>query len=199
MKRILITGFEPFSDIKINPSGTLVNDLYQFLKKQNQFAIEKVILPVDYQKAESVLNTIEFGNYDFIFQFGVAAKRTRVCLERVALNWIESAIPDNSGTHPNCRPIDEDLDSAKINSLDLQKIMVELNSEFPGAIEVSLSAGAYLCNYVYFKTLSKTSKCLFVHVPSSLIFENQEWNHDTDSYRSTLTEIGFRLIKFILD
>lgn len=199
MKRILITGFEPFSDIKKNPSETLVNDLYQLLKTQNQVAVEKVILPVDYQKAESVLNTIEFRNYDFIFQFGVAAKRTRVCLERVALNWIESSIPDNSGTHPNCRPIDESLDSARINSLDLRKIAVELNSDFPGAIEVSLSAGAYLCNYVYFKTLSKTSKCLFVHVPSSLIFGNHEWSHDTDSYRFTLTNIGSRLIKFILE
>ncbi len=199
MKRILITGFEPFSDIKKNPSETLVNDLYQLLKTQNQVDVEKLVLPVDYQKAERILNTIEFGNYDFIFQFGVAAKRSRVCLERVALNWTESSIPDNSGAHPNGRPIDEALNSAKINSLDLQKIASQLNSKFPGAIEVSLSAGAYLCNYVYFKTLSKTSQCLFVHVPSSLMFENQEWNHDTDSYRSTLTEISFRLIKFILD
>tara|TARA_B110001454_G_scaffold219202_1_gene252007 strand:- start:100744 stop:101340 length:597 start_codon:yes stop_codon:yes gene_type:complete len=198
MKRILITGFEPFSDIKNNPSETLVHDLYQQLKNQKKVDVQKMILPVDYLKAESDLSKIDFANYDFVFQFGVASKRTKVCLERVALNWIESSIPDNSGAHPNCRPIDDTLESSKINTLDLQKLAARLNSEFPESVEVSLSTGAYLCNFVYFKTLSKTSKCLFVHVPSSLVNEGRDWSRTTDTYRNTLAQIAFRIIEFTL-
>ncbi len=198
MKQILLTGFEPFSDIKINPSEILVSDLFEELQKRNEIGVHKVIFPVDYQKADSVLKDIQFSNYDFIFQFGVAAKRSYISLERVALNWIESQIPDNSGAHISEKKIDLSLPDAALNRLDLARISQELNGRFPNNIEVSLSAGAYLCNFVYFKTLTQTSKCLFTHIPTRLNFSEQDWNHDCQEYRSYTKSVGLELIKRVL-
>lgn len=198
MKRILLTGFEPFSDIKTNPSETLVTDLGLALKRQSEHDVETLILPVDYKKTEHVLKTIDVSKYDFIFQFGVAAKRSRISLERVALNWIESQIPDNSGNHINCHQIDSNQVAAKFNSLDLVKIANVLNSEFPETVEVSLSAGAYLCNFVYFKTLAQKTDCLFVHIPCELNYQNQEWHHSDTNYRQLVCDIVLKLIQIVI-
>lgn len=198
MKRILITGFEPFSDIKKNPSEVLVHDLSEALSSHSDLQVTKIILPVDYQKADAVLKPIDFSHYDFVFQFGVAAKRQRVSLERVALNWIESQIPDNSGTHITQKKIDSDSPEAKFNLLDLAGISHELNLQYNNCVEVSLSAGAYLCNFVYFKTLTKTAQCLFIHIPTRLKTSEHEWSHESPEYRSFLKSLGLDLIKLIL-
>lgn len=198
MKEILLTGFEPFSDIKTNPSETLVNDLFEGLQNLNGIRVQKIILPVDYQKADAVLKTLEWTNYDFVFQFGVAAKRTRVSLERVALNWIESQIPDNSGTHISEKKIDSSLPEAIFNGLDLASINRDLNLKYANNSEVSLSAGAYLCNFVYFKTMTQTPKCLFTHIPTQLNFSGRNWNYDSQEYRVRVKSIGLELIKYIL-
>lgn len=198
MKQLLLTGFEPFSDIKNNPSETLVNDLYQELLHRADIRAQKIILPVDYQKADAVLKEIDWTKFDFIFQFGVAAKRSRVSLERVALNWIESQLPDNSGTHISEKKIDSSLPEALFNPLMLADINRELNVKFKDAVEVSLSAGAYLCNFVYFKTLTQTSRCLFVHIPTRLNFLGAEWSHESIQYRNHMKAIGIELVNRVL-
>lgn len=198
MKEILLTGFEPFSDIKTNPSETLVNDLFEELRNLSGIRVQKIILPVDYQKADVILKGLEWSNYDFVFQFGVAAKRTRVSLERVALNWIESQIPDNSGTHISEKKIDSSSPEAIFNRLDLASINRDLNLKYANNSEVSLSAGAYLCNFVYFKTMAQTAKCLFTHIPTQLNFSDRDWNHDNHEYRIRVKSIGLELIKHIL-
>ncbi len=165
MKSILLTGFEPFSDIQVNPSESLVKDLHDQLGKDSTLQVHSMILPVDYEKAGGLIDTIDFSKFDFVFEFGVAAARTKISLERLALNWIESSIPDNAGRIYQSRPISKDAKDAIFNGLDLQTICRVLNLIFPNSAEVSFSAGGYLCNFVYFKSLQKSNSVLFIHIP----------------------------------
>jgi pyroglutamyl-peptidase len=166
MRKILLTGFVPFSDVSVNPSETLVRDLHQLLKTNLDYQFEMMILPVDYKQVGIVINAIDFSEFDFAFHFGVARSRQRISLERVALNWMESTIPDNSGTHINRQQIDANAPAAVFNSLDLAMISEKINQKYNEDVtEVSFSAGAYVCNYVYYKAMSKTPNCLFIHIP----------------------------------
>lgn len=187
-------GFGPFSDVVVNPSESLVNDLFDLMQNRDDFQCEKLILPVDYKKADQILDKIDFSRFDFVFQFGVATTRHKVSLERVALNWIESSIPDNSGNHINLKKISLTSADAKFSSVDLAKLSFSLNARFNNCTEVSLSAGAFLCNFVYYKARLKTDRCLFVHIPAKLKSADKELNSSEEEYQETIKQVAQEII-----
>lgn len=157
LMKYLITGFETFGGHLVNPSS-------EFVKNFDFPNFDKVILPVDYEQCLQEINKFPLGDYDFVFLLGLAADRKEVCFERVALNWIESPISDNKGQSPKPQKIDETREAAVINPLPLES-WTSLLSQEPLPVKVSHSAGAYLCNFLYFHVLQKTSKALFIHLP----------------------------------
>lgn len=158
--KYLITGFGPFADHKINPSG-------EFIKSFDFPGCDKFLLPVDYQKSLEFIRDKELRHYDFIFLFGLAAERNEICLERVALNWIESSLPDNNGQAPTPQKINPELQEAWINPWPLEvwaRHLVEKHMP----VKISHSAGAYLCNFLYFHIIQKNPKALFIHIPKDV-------------------------------
>ncbi len=197
MKKILLTGFGPFSDIAINPSEVLVDQLRNHRRSRDDIQTDVIILPVDYKKAGVIIESLDFSKYYFVFQFGVAAGRNRISLERVALNWIESSIPDNAGVHESPQKMDESAPEALFNSLPLSGICRDLNQKYNNSVEVSFTAGAYLCNYVYFKSLAKTNRCLFTHIPLKLKWNQDEFFSQDERYQDVVLKIGLDLIDSI--
>lgn len=165
---VLVTGFRPFLGEKINPSEILL----EALKKDSQFQSygETLLLPVSFAKAADLLHErLAQRDYDFILMLGQAGGREKINLERVALNWIESEHPDEEGFKPSLGPIVPLGESALFTSLPLHQWKESLKERH--AVTVSLSAGGYVCNYVYYQTLkwlqdhSKKSQACFIHVP----------------------------------
>jgi pyroglutamyl-peptidase len=202
MKKILLTGFEPFSDIPVNPSEMLVRDLQSKIILQKTIQVDLLIFPVDYKKAGVLIDAVDFSEFDFIFQFGVAATRSKVSLERVALNWIESSIPDNSGTNYSPQKIASDGREAFFSSLDLASIVGSLNPTSYNCIEVSFSAGGYLCNYVYYRTRQLTKNALFIHIPMKLIWGRAEismGDPQTEAlYRDIISDLSLKVVDIVL-
>lgn len=192
MKRILLTGFEPFSTFVVNPSQMLVEQLSCAMP---DMCVEIKILPVDYEKASMALHEIEFSNYDFVFQFGVASGRQRVSLERVALNWMESSIPDNSGRYFRGQAIAENQPQALFSSLDLASIRSKINQTWGECTDVSFSAGAYLCNFVYFQSRLVAENCLFIHIPQSLRMDDRDVPSSERAYQHRIEEIAKDIIR----
>lgn len=199
MKRILITGFKPFSDFKVNPSEKLVLSLSDWFLKNTKLELETVILPVEYEKVDQWVQETDFSKYDFVFLFGVAANRQKVCLERVALNWTESKVADNSGIIKQGQAIDSGQPPAFFNDLKLSKIAQEVGSQFENNLEVSFTAGGYLCNFIYFKTRLKTENCLFVHIPSHLKINNTVRNYEEDVYSESVLNISTAVLIKVLE
>lgn len=165
--RILVTGFKPFLGESINPSAVLLD----WLKVEFANEVDTLLLPVSFQDAPKYLDEHLTGqDYDLILLLGQAGGRSKVSLERVALNWIESEHPDEEGYLPQQGAIFPDENTALLTSLPLSDWKNQLAAGgLP--VEVSLSAGGYVCNYLYYSTLrrqqlqgSKQNVC-FIHVP----------------------------------
>lgn len=164
-KRILITGFEPFQSEQINPSRILA------LQYQHENQYSTLVLPVSYSRAWSELqNHLKDHDYDFVLLLGQAGGRKNISLERTALNLQDSEIPDEDQDLRIQKRISIEGPDAFLSPLPLREWARRLQSQnLP--VEISLSAGAYVCNSLYFqafehfKNLGKSTQVLFVHVP----------------------------------
>ena len=160
--RILLTGFEPFGKASSNPSGEIV-------KQISGDNIVTAILPVAYAKsAERLLVLIEEHNPDVVICLGQAEGRTQITPERIAINLDDARLADNEGIMRNEVPIVLDGPVAYESTLPIKEIVKAINvAGVPAA--VSLSAGAFLCNHVFYVAQDhfKGTKVRsgFVHVP----------------------------------
>ncbi len=160
--RILLTGFEPFGKATLNPSGEIV-------KQISGDNIVTAILPVAYaQSAEKLLALIAEHNPDVVICLGQAEGRTQITPERVAINLDDARLADNDGVVRNDVPIVFGGPVAYESTLPVKDIVKAINDAgVPAA--VSLSAGAFLCNHVFYVVQDhfKGTKVRsgFVHVP----------------------------------
>ena len=160
--RILLTGFEPFGKATLNPSGEIV-------KQISGDNIVTAILPVAYaQSAEKLLALIAEHNPDVVISLGQAEGRTQITPERVAINLDDARLADNDGVVRNDVPIVFGGPVAYESTLPIKDIAKAINDAgVPAA--VSLSAGAFLCNHVFYVAQDhfKGTKVRsgFVHVP----------------------------------
>ncbi len=161
--RILVTGFQPFLGESINPSEILLDHIKRDFAVSE--AVQVLLLPVSFQKAFALLNSeLRKNSYDFVFMLGQAGGRDKVCFERVALNWVETSKPDEDGYTPPQDKIEADAAPALFTEMPLTEIVNKLKDKNLPA-RVSLSAGGYVCNYVYFKVLQGFRNAVFIHVP----------------------------------
>ena len=166
MKKLLITGFEPFGGEKINPSWEAVKLLPE---KIGEFEIIKAEIPVVFEKAaETVLAKAEGLKPDVIICVGQAGGRTGVTPEMVAINLRFASIPDNEGNQPKDIPCVPGGENAYFSTLPVRK-MVSVISEAGIPSSVSYSAGTYVCNDLIYHVLhhykNTDIKACFIHVP----------------------------------
>jgi pyroglutamyl-peptidase len=160
--KILLTGFEPFGKATLNPSGEIVKQI----SGEN---IVTAILPVAYAKsAERLMQLIAEHNPEVVICLGQAEGRTQITPERIAINLDDARLADNEGVMRNEMPILLDGPVAYESTLPIKEMVKAINNTgVPAA--VSLSAGAFLCNHVFYVAQDhfKGTKVRsgFVHVP----------------------------------
>jgi pyroglutamyl-peptidase len=162
MTTILLTGFEPFGTATSNPSGEIV-------KQISGDKIVSAILPVAYtQSAQHLLALIAQHNPDVVICLGQAEGRTAITPEKVAINLDDAPLSDNEGVVRNGVKILEGGPDAYFSTLPLNTMVDAIKAQgIPAA--VSLSAGAFLCNHVFYVAQNKFAgsnvRSGFVHVP----------------------------------
>ena len=166
MKKLLITGFEPFGEEQINPSWEALKLLSD---KISGYEIHKLLLPVTFgDAAQMVIDEADKIHPDVIISVGQAGGRDAITPELVGINLRNASIPDNCGH----KPIDETIilngADAHFSNLPVRKI-VDMINEKGISSKVSYSAGAYVCNDVLYTLLAhyKDSDVMigFIHVP----------------------------------
>ena len=162
MTKILLTGFEPFGTATSNPSGEIV-------KQISGDNVVTAILPVAYaQSAERLLELIEQHNPDVVISLGQAEGRTQITPERVAINLDDARLADNEGVLRNDVKILEGGPDAYFSTLPVKEIVEAIKAKGVPAT-VSLSAGAFLCNHIFYVAQNKFAgthvRSGFVHVP----------------------------------
>ena len=166
MKKLLITGFDPFGGESINPSWEAVKLLPDII---GDYEVHKMEIPTVFYKAfEIISKKAEEIKPDVIIAVGQAGGRKGITPERVGINLMDASIPDNEGNKINDKAIIEGGENAYFTTLDVKK-MVEAIKEADLPASVSLSAGAFVCNNVLYLLLDKYKgtniKAGFIHVP----------------------------------
>jgi pyroglutamyl-peptidase len=162
MTKVLLTGFEPFGKASLNPSGEIVKQI----SGEN---IVTAILPVAYeQSAEVLLALIAQHDPDVVISLGQAEGRTQITPERIAINLDDARLADNQGVMRNDVPVLVGGPVAYESTLPIKEFVEAIKAiEVPAA--VSLSAGAFLCNHIFYVAQNKFAgthvRSGFVHVP----------------------------------
>ena len=167
--KILLTGFDTFNNAEINPSYEAIKNI-----KIASCQIEIIKVPVCYNECfDCVLNKIKDFRPDYVISFGLAASRSFITPELVAINYMYASIPDNNNVLKKGEEIG-DSDKAYFTQIKINEIIDELNKE-NDVYRLSLSAGAYVCNNLYYHLLENENKynykALFIHVPPLNIME----------------------------
>ncbi|WP_142826035.1 pyroglutamyl-peptidase I [Planococcus soli] len=170
MKKLLLTGFEPFLDFTVNPTMKIVEALDG--TKVGGYQIAGKIMQVDFNSSgAALLKFIDEENPDAVISLGLAAGRYKITPERIAINFKDGAV-DNEGNKPVDEPIREEGEPAYLSTLPVRKMVDSLLANgLPATI--SNTAGAYLCNNVMYEGLhyAKTHKpdmpSGFIHIPAS--------------------------------
>jgi pyroglutamyl-peptidase len=115
-----------------------------------------------------LLSLIEEHKPDVVICLGQAEGRIAITPERVAINLDDARLADNQGVLRNDVKILEDGPDAYFSTLPVNEIVAAIKAQgIPAA--VSLSAGAFLCNHVFYVAQNKFAgsdvRSGFVHVP----------------------------------
>ena len=160
MKRLLITGFDPFGGQTVNPSWQSVLALENQI---GEYVLTKLEIPTVFKRgANCVLQKAEEINPDAIICIGQAGGRTGVTPEVVAINLMDANIADNEGYKPINKQICANGENAYFSNLPIREMVDAISKEGIPA-KLSYSAGAFVCNEVMY-TLLQTFKNTFVKV-----------------------------------
>ena len=166
---ILVTGFETFATHPANPSEGLAKAVDG--RRFGTARVRGAVLPVHHaDAAPRVLSLIAETDPVAVVHLGLAAGRARVALERVAVNVMDYAEPDNAGFKASGEPCVPGGPAAYFATLPLDAILTALTAEGIPAY-LSNTAGTYLCNQTLYGTLhalrerARPPQVGFIHFP----------------------------------
>lgn len=166
MKKLLITGFDPFGGESINPAWEAVKLLPNVI---GDYELTKLEIPTVFgAAAQVVIDKAEEIHPDAIISVGQAGGRAAVTPEMVGINLRYASIPDNMGALPCDIPIAEGSPAAYFSTLPVRAMAKAIcDAGLPGA--VSYSAGSFVCNDVLYSLLHRFDgtavRAGFIHVP----------------------------------
>lgn len=166
MKHLIITGFDPFGGETVNPAWEAVRRLPDALAG---YRLTKLEIPTRFGlAARAVLDAAEQDAPDVILCVGQAGGRSAVTPERIAINLNDARIPDNGGFQPREQRIDPHGPDGIFATVPVSAMAQAIrDAGIPG--QVSLSAGAFVCNDTLYRLLrhfeGTAIRIGFIHVP----------------------------------
>lgn len=169
---ILLTGFEPFGEHRINPSAQIAAALDGALLAGAR--IRAATLPVASARLGDALRAaLAATRPALVLALGLAAGRGALNVERVAVNVRDFAIPDNAGGQATGEPVVPGGPAAYLTTVPVRQMAMSMRAAGVPAC-VSDTAGTYLCNQALYmlchlaatwQESSPPPRCGFIHVP----------------------------------
>ena len=166
MRKLLITGFDPFGGASINPAWEAVKLLPEQI---GDLELTKMEIPTVFGlAAEAVIAKAEEVKPAVILCIGQAGGRDAVTPERIAVNIRDARIPDNAGNQPRGEFVAAHGPAAYFATVPVTDMAQAIrDAGLPGT--VSNSAGAFVCNDTLYCLLhhyaATNVKVGFIHVP----------------------------------
>lgn len=167
MKRVLVTGFEPFGGASLNPSQLVAAELAA--RSIAGLEIATAVLPVAYEPAATaLLLQVEALQPAAVVCLGQAEGRGEVSFERIAINLDDASIADNAGELRVGRAIAPEGPTAYWTTLPIDRMVAAVRATGV-PVGYSLSAGSFVCNHIFYRlqaALAGTAVSSgFVHLP----------------------------------
>jgi pyroglutamyl-peptidase len=170
--KALVTGFDPFGGDAMNPSYEAVRRLPACIGALDIVTAE---LPTSFKRAMPTLRAlIRREGPDIVLCVGLAAERNAISVERVAVNLQHSRMADNDGASPVDKFVVARAPEAYFSTLPVKHVVDALTRAGIPA-EMSMSAGAFVCNHVFYSLMHLLAhqkhgrhmlRAGFVHVPA---------------------------------
>lgn len=166
-KKVLLTGFEPFGGASFNPSGAVVEEIAEH--GIDGVEIVTAVLPVEFKRSSKILiELISTHKPSVVISLGQAEGRDFIGPEQVAINLADARIADNVGVKLENQPINTGAADGYFSTLPIRAIVDAISALGINA-KVSYSAGAFICNEIFFTTQSvlqgSTVISGFIHLP----------------------------------
>ncbi|MDY4920163.1 MAG: hypothetical protein SO119_03710 [Phascolarctobacterium sp.] len=170
MRKLLITGFDPFAHYTINPSWEVVKALPDVI---GEFKLTKLRLPNIYGLAgRMLLERAEELEPDAILLTGMDSGSTHVHLDCVAVNLRDALVEDNLGKHPWNEPIIAAGPAAYFATMPVHALVRILQRQHL-PVHLGYATGGYVCNDIFYLALhhyaaqaaSIVPQIAFLHVP----------------------------------
>ena len=169
MRKVLITGFEPFGGSEVNSSWETAVRVGQ--RPPKGVCMETLLLPVSFVRAgNKIREALKEKRPDVLVMLGQRGKGESIYIERIAINMMDASNPDNDGYHPQEQTIVDGGEAAYFSNLPVKTLRdALLHRGIPA--RVSNSAGLYVCNSTYYNALNEiyeqglSTKALFIHLP----------------------------------
>lgn len=166
--RILVTAFDPFGGETCNPAEAVLSLLPGMV---GGAAIIPLVVPTAFGRSlEMVIQAIRTYHPDAVVCLGQAGGRSGITVEHAAINWMDAAIQDNLGQQPVDERINASGPEAYFATLPVRAMVSAMrDAGLPAGI--SLSAGAFVCNYLMYGVLHYLRKedlgvkAGFIHLP----------------------------------
>lgn len=165
---VLVTGFESFGGERMNPSWEICRMLP---KSIGGLRVETQRVPCEFRRAiEVACEAIERHQPRLVVCLGQAGGRSRLGVERVAINVDDARAPDNAGEQPIDRPIAAGGPPAYFATLPVKAMVAGMRAAGVPA-ELSNTAGTYVCNHLMYGVLHflaaarSEARAGFIHVP----------------------------------
>ena len=172
---ILLTGFEPFGGDTLNPSGEVAKALDGARAGEaGEYKVVTKILPVEWVTTRKVMaSVIEEVDPVIIMSLGLASGRPELNVEKVAVNYT-SRYKDNKGSILDELNITNSGPDAYFATIPVEDIVESIKAKGIPA-RLSLSAGAYLCNYTFYSASDYIAQkgqrggvpVGFIHIPAT--------------------------------
>lgn len=148
MKKILMTGFEPFGGESINPALEAVK-LLDGVVLNNGIIVAHQVPVTRFKAIEVVIEAIKYHQPDYVITVGQASGRAAITPERIAINIDDFRIADNDGNQPIDQPIIMNGPNAYFSTLPIKAITQALQQQgIP--CQVSNTAGTFVCNHLFY-------------------------------------------------
>ncbi len=148
--KLLLTGFEPFGGQTVNPSWEAVRLLPA---RTEGVELVKLLVPTSFAGSVAALRrALDRERPEAVLCLGQAGGREGLTPERVAINVLDAAIPDNDGAKPMDVPIVPDGPAAYFATLPV-KAMAEAIRAAGVPAGVSNTAGTFVCNHLMYSLL----------------------------------------------
>lgn len=148
MKKILMTGFEPFGGESINPALEAVK-LLDGVVLNNGIIVAHQVPVTRFKAIEVVIEAIKYHQPDYVITVGQASGRAAITPERIAINMDDFRIADNDGNQPIDQPIIMNGPNAYFSTLPIKAITQALQQQgIP--CQVSNTAGTFVCNHLFY-------------------------------------------------